>query len=54
MLKFLSIRSFDSKYVIDTTTIDESIEEEYSLIPKKQQVKKVKAYKEKQTQSETT
>ena len=41
-VKFLSIRSFDEKYNINTETIDESIEEAFSNIPKKQQVKKIK------------
>ena len=41
-VKFLSIRSFDNKYKIDTTSIDEIIEEQFEKIPKKQQVKKQK------------
>ena len=41
-VKFLSIRSFDNKYSIDTTSIDEIIEEQFEKIPKKQQVKKQK------------
>ena len=41
-VKFLSIRSFEEKYRIDTTTIDESIEELFESIPKKQQAKRQK------------
>ena len=41
-VKFLSIRSFDNKYSINTTSIDEIIEEQFEKIPKKQQVKKQK------------
>ena len=41
-VKFLSIRSFDPKYNIDTTSIEEQIEEKFEEIPKKQQVKKQK------------
>ena len=50
-VKFLSIRSFDEKYTINTETIDESIEENFSKIPKKQQVKKVKKTTRKKKQT---
>ena len=41
-VKFLSIRSFNNDYIIDTSSIDENIEKQFLNIPKKQQVKKQK------------
>ena len=50
-VKFLSIRSFDDKYTINTESIDEFIESEYSKIPKKQQIKKQKKNTKKKKQT---